>query len=991
MAMMGVSEALARAALEQCGSLNAALDAIIAGAVSEPEEQPAQVNEEQGGAAPESNAAADADEEANSGSNADGGGEEDEDASLAAAIALSMAAAAEASERSSPAHIGGEPRSADAAGSGSGSSGGSSDPSSAPASSSAAPSASSLPSDLPPRLVTEAWFDALCDAHALLETLSERERPLSLSLAMLALGGGGVSSVAPANVARLTAAAHALVRDHASGAWTAARDVELVAFANQLEQQHSVRLLAKRSTATFLRDLHELVQSSPARGRFPSLREDHPEHVKEEAKEECKESTSQSGAAASSSPVASTAVEEDFSSPRFALTRRLSLLLLLNHLLAATMSLIDLAPGGTAALSASPDLSLSSYGLFARLSSLRAYVLSSVKLDYLHACLESTCIDSPALSRKLKPKISVDRIGAAVHADAKHSLFEQVRAQLQYVPVAHLLHPAPVGNPHTAFDVAFRGEHALGESGPYREIFGALMAELQADSEETGSDAPLMSSDNGNALQSKDSILPLFLPSPNKRAQLGEHRDGWVLNSRHSSDTQQRQLTFLGVLLGLAVRTGIKLALSWPRLLWKQLLDQQPTRDDLEGIDAAFVANLRRLEADGSDAAAAAADAADAEADPRALFEHHFGDALTWTTTRTDGHTIELRPGGAQQSVDFAERWEYARLAEAARLREGREQLAALKRGLRSVLPASVLSLFGAPELERLVCGVSEVDVALLRRHTEYSGCSESDAHVQFFFTALEELAPEDRSKFISFSYAQQRMPSSDAEFTTRSGNKIRLLIKSAPHRPGQNDDARFMTADTCFWNVSLPRYSSLSVTRRMLGQVLALSSGMDADAPQTQQRVAEDSGEFVRGNARGQVPSAASSSAAGAAASRPAAVDDESESASSDSEGDEEGDEDEDESDQDEEAESDASNDAGNSEAAAAASDSVAPHARAASSQSDEEEEEPSADEEEEEEEEEEGVDEDEDDAAADRRRQELEEEEGEEEAAAEEEYAGW
>jgi len=409
-------------------------------------------------------------------------------------------------------------------------------------------------------------------------------------------------------------------------------------------------------------------------------------------------------------------------------------------------------------------------------------------------------------------------------------------------------------------------------------------------------------------------------------------------------------------------------------------------RDDLEGVDAAFVANLRRLEADGSDAAAAA-DAADAEAGPRALFEHHFGDALTWTTTRTDGHTIELRPGGAQQSVDFAERRDYARLAEAARLREGREQLAALKRGLRSVLPASVLSVFGAAELERLVCGVSEVDVALLRRHTEYSGCSESDAHVQFFFTALEELAPEDRSKFISFSYAQQRMPSSDAEFTTRSGNKIRLLIKSAPHRPGQKDDARFMTADTCFWNVSLPRYSSLSVTRRMLGQVLALSSGMDADAPQPQQRVAEDSGEFVRGNARGQVPSATSSSAA--AASRPAAVDDdESESTSSDSEGEEEDESDEDKSDQDdEEAESDASNDASN-EAAAAASGSVVPRARAASSQPDDEEEEPSADEEEEEE----GDEEDEDDegAAADRRRQD-EPEEGEEEEAAEEEYAGW
>jgi other hect domain ubiquitin protein ligase E3 len=212
------------------------------------------------------------------------------------------------------------------------------------------------------------------------------------------------------------------------------------------------------------------------------------------------------------------------------------------------------------------------------------------------------------------------------------------------------------------------------------------------------------------------------------------------------------------------------------------------------------------------------------------LFEQHFGDALTWTTTLTDGSIMELRPNGAQQAVEFAERKVYARMAEWTRMHEGREQLQAVQRGLHSVLPASVLSLFSADEFERLVCGVPFVDVSLLRRHTEYSGCSAKDEHVAWFFTALEELSQEDLRKFLVFSYAQERMPSSDEEFTTRSGNKIRMLIKAATAKPGQAADERFISSDTCFWNISLPRYSSLAVTRRMLGLVLSLSSGMDGD-----------------------------------------------------------------------------------------------------------------------------------------------------------------
>ena len=137
-----------------------------------------------------------------------------------------------------------------------------------------------------------------------------------------------------------------------------------------------------------------------------------------------------------------------------------------------------------------------------------------------------------------------------------------------------------------------------------------------------------------------------------------------------------------------------------------------------------------------------------------------------------------------------------------------------------------------------------------------------------------------------------QRMPSSDEEFTTRSGSKIRMLIKSvaAGKKAGDSPDSRFMTSDTvrqraftlhctrtdcvirrrirlssahslgvvvvllscvqCFWNISLPAYSSLAVMKRMLSIVLSISSGMDGDQ-MMERDVQEDFDENQRASER--------------------------------------------------------------------------------------------------------------------------------------------
>ena len=74
---------------------------------------------------------------------------------------------------------------------------------------------------------------------------------------------------------------------------------------------------------------------------------------------------------------------------------------------------------------------------------------------------------------------------------------------------------------------------------------------------------------------------------------------------------------------------------------------------------------------------------------------------------------------------------------------------------------------------------------------------------VTFFWDTLKELTQPDLRKFVRFAWAQERLPADDAEFTRTN---TRMLLK--PMMTNSPDTA-FPKADTCFFNVMLPLYSS--------------------------------------------------------------------------------------------------------------------------------------------------------------------------------------
>ncbi|KAH9257832.1 hypothetical protein BASA81_003851 [Batrachochytrium salamandrivorans] len=338
------------------------------------------------------------------------------------------------------------------------------------------------------------------------------------------------------------------------------------------------------------------------------------------------------------------------------------------------------------------------------------------------------------------------------------------------------------GGQKRAFKVKLIGEGVDDYGGPYRQVFEAICDELQNDSEPDSA---------GSCL------LPLLLPCPNRLHSVGDFgRDKFVLNCSADTPSLLRRFEFLGKLIGTAMRHGLQLGFHFPEFVWRQLVGLSVSLKHLEEIDLTFCQDLRRLEVDP-------------------------GEGRKFQVTLSDGKTIVCH--SKHQFVDSGNVKEYVSFATEARLQESALQFQALKRGLACIVPVEHFALFSADEFEVLVCGTRGLDVELLKSVTEFEGLSSADEHVQWFWQVLEETTLLQRELFLIFVWARSRMPNR-AEILTR----FRLQQSSGAAK--DSPDLFLPTAQTCFFSLSLPKYSSKEILRTKLIMAIELTSSMDAD-----------------------------------------------------------------------------------------------------------------------------------------------------------------
>ena len=135
------------------------------------------------------------------------------------------------------------------------------------------------------------------------------------------------------------------------------------------------------------------------------------------------------------------------------------------------------------------------------------------------------------------------------------SIYIQAFDQAKDIDPAFFRSKKMPGDPHVGFKVEFKGELVVGIGGPYRQFFSDISAELQD-------------------LDGKNKkLLKLLHPTSNNLSEKGEYKDKFCITPSYNSNSALLYYEYLGVLMGICIRTGVHLTLDLCSLTWKKIVN----------------------------------------------------------------------------------------------------------------------------------------------------------------------------------------------------------------------------------------------------------------------------------------------------------------------------------------------------------------------------------------------------------------------------------
>uniref|UniRef100_H3B372 HECT-type E3 ubiquitin transferase n=1 Tax=Latimeria chalumnae TaxID=7897 RepID=H3B372_LATCH len=410
---------------------------------------------------------------------------------------------------------------------------------------------------------------------------------------------------------------------------------------------------------------------------------------------------------------------------------------------------------------------------------LRGILISQGKEAAFRKVVQATMVRD----RQHGPVVELNRIqvkrsrskGGLAGPDGTKSVFGQMCAKMSsFSPDSLLL-------PHRVWKVKFVGESVDDCGGGYSESIAEMCEELQ----------------NG--------LTPLLIVTPNGRDESGANRDCFLLNPAAKSPLHMNMFRFLGVLLGIAIRTGSPLSLNLAEPVWKQLAGMNLTIADLSEVkvDKDFIPGLMYIR------------------DNEATAEEFEAMVLPFTVPSASGQDIQL--SSKYTHIVQENRAEYVRLAINYRLHEFDEQVAAVREGMARVVPVPLLSLFTGYELETMVCGSPDIPLHLLKSVATYKGIEPTAALIQWFWEVMESFSNTERSLFLRFVWGRTRLPRTIADFRGRDF-VVQVLDKYNP------PDHFLPESYTCFFLLKLPRYSCKQVLEEKLKYAIHFCKSIDTD-----------------------------------------------------------------------------------------------------------------------------------------------------------------
>nr|XP_040149188.1 E3 ISG15--protein ligase HERC5 [Ictidomys tridecemlineatus] len=260
---------------------------------------------------------------------------------------------------------------------------------------------------------------------------------------------------------------------------------------------------------------------------------------------------------------------------------------------------------------------------------------------------------------------------------------------------------------------------------------------------------------------------------------------------------EEKRYFFFGVLCGLSLFNRSVANIPFPLALFKKLLDQVPSLEDLKELSPVLAKSLQTLLDDEGN-------------DFGEVFYVHFN--LHW-----DRNDENLIPNGSSIVVNQTNKRDYvSKCVDYIFNISVKTVYKEFQRGFYKVCDKEIIEIFHPEELKDVIVGNTDYDWETLEKNASYEqGYNNSHPTIVMFWEALHKLTLEEKKKFLVFLTGTDRLQMKDLK-----NMKIRFCC---PENLNEKDPMR---AQTCFSVLYLPKYSTMERVEEALQVAINNSRG---------------------------------------------------------------------------------------------------------------------------------------------------------------------
>ncbi|XP_039074363.1 probable E3 ubiquitin-protein ligase HERC6 isoform X1 [Hyaena hyaena] len=260
---------------------------------------------------------------------------------------------------------------------------------------------------------------------------------------------------------------------------------------------------------------------------------------------------------------------------------------------------------------------------------------------------------------------------------------------------------------------------------------------------------------------------------------------------------EKKQYYLFGMLCGLSLYSLNAANLPFPLALFKKLLDQKPSLQDLKELSPLLGKNLQEI--------------LNNEAD-------NIGEELDiYFSIHWDKNNVNLIPNGISVPVDQTNKKEYVSLyVDYIFNTSVKAVYEEFQRGFYKVCDKEMLKIFQPEELMTAVVGNTDYDWKQFEKNSQYGqGYHESHPTILMFWKAFHKLTLEEKRNFLFFLKGNDRL-------YLRAKQEMGIIFR-CPQTFNETDNPRALT---CHNILDLPKYSTMERMEEALQVVINSNKG---------------------------------------------------------------------------------------------------------------------------------------------------------------------